>query len=127
MWENVTLEAKNILTAFLHKNEYNNYAGVWNKVVEEQKSNLTTVTEIAKKYADEKKLDKIFVDYINWNVFGAAMESHYIKINEDIPIFFKYLLEIYAQGNVPCGWKGKVKEILGGIPIDLSVGTLLVY
>jgi len=126
-WENFTLEARNRLTAFLHKNNCEDYARKWNRIVDTQKNNLVTIENTAKKFANEKKLEKVFVSDVNWNVLGAAMESYYIKINENIPVFFKYLLEVYERGNIPCGWAGKEPENYGCMPIDISDGLLLVY
>lgn len=138
-WENFTLEARNRLTEFLQKRERGSYSGHWNKITDTNKSKLKVVEKIAREYADKNKLDKVFVDDINWNVLGASMEDHYYSINSGIPIFFKYLMEIYSQGNVPCGVIGEIvdelspyginimDEVFSGKQIDFSQFTLLVY
>ncbi|GAB0171114.1 hypothetical protein LSPCS325_45510 [Lysinibacillus sp. CTST325] len=125
-WEQLTLEARNRLTTFLHKYNMNEYRR-WNEITGYYKGNLNTVTETIKNYADLNGLGKMFVDDVLWIVFGAAMENHYLSINRKIPVFFKYLIDVYSVGNIPCGWIGEIKEDYTGAPIDLSKGTLKVY
>jgi len=126
-WENATLEARNRLTAFLHERESRKYNDDWNKVTEIHKSNLKGIEDIAKKFATENGIGKILVDDVLWNVLGASMEDYYFPINRKIPVFFKYLMEIYSQGNIPCGIIGEIEEVFGGKQIDFSQFTLLVY
>lgn len=125
-WEDLTMEARNRLTVFLNKNNRNNYQD-WNKIAEIKKSNLKHVESITKEFAEKNELGKIIVDDVLWNILGAAMENHYFSINKKIPIFFQYLLEIYSQGNIPCGLIGEVEEDFGGKQINFSGYTILVY
>jgi len=125
-WEDLTLEARNRLTVFLHKNNRNDYQN-WNRITDFNKSNLKYIETTAKKFVEKNNLDKSIIDDVLWNVLGAAMENNYILINKRIPIFFKYLLEVYSQGNIPCGLIGEVKEDFDGRQINFSDYTLLVY
>ncbi|KAF2334674.1 hypothetical protein [Flavobacterium ginsenosidimutans] len=125
-WEDLTMEARNRLTVFLHKNNRNDYQD-WNRITEINKSNLKQIETTAKFFVEKNNLDKSIIDDVLWNVLGAAMEDHYILINKRIPIFFNYLLEIYSQGNIPCGLIGEVKEDFDGNSIDFSDFTILVY
>ncbi|RUT70567.1 hypothetical protein D0817_08815 [Flavobacterium cupreum] len=125
-WEDFTLEAKNRLTVFLHRNNQNDYQD-WNKIAEIVKKNLKPTEEIAEKFIEKNKLNKSIVDDVLWNIHGAAMENHYFSMNKKIPVFFKYLLEIYSAGNIPCGLIGEFKEDFDGKQIDFSDYTLLVY
>lgn len=125
-WEDLTLEARNRLTVFLNNKNRNNYQD-WNKITEIQKNNLKFVEEITKEFVEKNKLSKAIVDDVLWNVLGAAMENYYFSINKKIPFFFKYLLEIYSHGNIPCGFIGEIDEDFEGKQIDFSNYTLLVY
>ncbi|MCP2026342.1 hypothetical protein L1276_001486 [Flavobacterium sp. HSC-32F16] len=125
-WEDLTMEARNRLTIFLHNEDRNNYQN-WNKITEIKKRNLQQVEDIVKEFAKINKLDQNIVDDVLWNMLGAAMENYYFSINKKIPIFFQYLLEIYSQGNIPCGLIGEVKEDFKGKQINFSDYTLLVY
>ena len=126
-WENATLEARNRLTAFLHESESRKYNEDWNKVTEIHKSKLKWIENIAKKFAEENGIGKVLIDDILWNVLGASMEEYYFSINQKVPIFFKYLMEVYSQGNIPCGIIGEIEEVFNGRQIDFSQFTLLVY
>lgn len=125
-WEDSTMEARNRLTVFLNKNNRNDYQDR-NKITENKKSNLEQIKEIVEKFIEENKFDKIIVDDILWNILGAAMEDYYAAVNKKIPIFFKYILKIYSEGNIPCGLIGEIKEDFDGKQIDFSNCTLLVY
>lgn len=125
-WQSAILEARNRLTVFLHQREKKHYSD-WNKITEKHKANLVDVDDIAGAFADKNKLDKNFVDTIRWNILAASMEDYYFSINKEIPIFFKYLIDIYARGNVPCGIKGEIEESLNVSQVDFSKFTLLVY
>lgn len=126
LWEDLTLEARNRLTTFLHKHNMNEYQR-WNEVTKYYKENLITLTETIKSYADKHDLGKPFVDDVSWIVLSAAMENHYLSINKKIPIFFKHLVDVYSAGNIPCGWIGEIKEDYTGAPIDLAKGVLKIY
>ena len=126
-WDDAILEAQNRLTSFLHKREHRRYNEDWNKITLAHKEKLKSVEKIAKEFADQHGLGKDFVDSILWNVLGASMEEYYYSINRKIPIFFKYLMEIYSRGNLPCGIVGEIEEEFSGKQIDFSQFTLLVY
>jgi hypothetical protein len=106
VWEDTTLEARNILTEFLHNKHMNDYRN-WNKVTDEAKAFLeNSIKPKIIKFKDENNLDKIFVDCVMWDLLGAIMEFYYRKC-KDRPEFFGELLKIYENGNFPCGWEGK--------------------
>lgn len=125
-WENTTLEARNRLTIFLHKNNMDDYRQ-WNKVTDYYKENFDQLTKVIKEYANINGFGKEVIDDISWNILGAAMENHYLSVNKKIPIFFKYMMDVYAAGHIPCGWIGEVEENYKGAPIDFSKGILKVY
>jgi len=115
IWEDVTLEARNNLTEFLHNKYINDYIN-WNKVTDEAKTFLeNSIKPKIIKFKDENNLDKIFVDCVMWDLLGAIMEFHYRKC-KNRPEFFGKLLKIYENGNFPCGWEGNYPK-----------GKLIVY
>jgi len=102
LWEETTLEARNVLTEFLHNKYINDYIN-WNKVADEAKNFLeNSIKPQIVKFKDENNLDKIFVDCVMWDLLGAIMEYYYQKC-KNRPEFFGKLLNIYESGNFPCG------------------------
>lgn len=105
-WENTTLEASNILTAFLHQNARSRYQD-WNKTVRIAKEHcINPLTEtVWLPFSREHSLDITFIDCVRWDVLGAIMEHVYSNVRER-PTFFLHLLSFYKAGHFPCGWVG---------------------
>lgn len=105
-WEETTLEARNMLTEFLH-NKYQKDYSKWNVHAKEGKifleKNIIPKIEL---YCKQNNLDKVFIDCVEWDLLGVIMESYYCKIKNK-PTFFEELFKIYENGNFPCGWVGK--------------------
>jgi phosphopantetheinyl transferase (holo-ACP synthase) len=127
-WESATLEASNKLTRFLWVHEQKHY-DKWNEIAKANKSKLTSLEAIAKDFADKNGVGKIFTDCILWDVLFASMEEYYYSINRKIPVFFKHLMTIYEQGNIPCGVivNPEIKNRWEWPQTDFSQFTLLVY
>ena len=105
-WKNMTLDAKNILTLYLH-NHYRDEYQLWNTLVNKSNEKLSFIDDISTKFSDDNNLGKKFISDIRWNIGVYAMEEYYRQIIPDIPIFFRYLFEVYKNGNVPCGYLGR--------------------
>ena len=94
------------------------------------RANSDLFEDISKGFAQKNGVGKTFVDSVNWDIFVASMEDYYFALlrqNRKMPLFFSYLLEVYARGNVPCGIIGEIKEEFGGKQVDFSQFILLVY
>jgi hypothetical protein len=114
-WEDVTLEAQNNLTVFLHI-KYRSEYEEWNNIVVESKKYLKAdVIPKLSLIREENNLDEGFVNTVTWDILGAMMENAY-KGCKNRPIFFLDLLTIYEKGKFPCGWEGNWPE-----------GKLIVY
>lgn len=105
VWENTTLEARNQLSSFLYK-RYLTQFSEWNKISKEARAfvdakvvpNLTSVK-------GNFSIDDKFIQLIRWDILHAIMEHTYTEC-KNTPIFYLHLLDIYEQGNIPCGWRG---------------------
>lgn len=135
-WEDTTLEARNRLTAFLSLQEIEAQKQGqqcdmpdWNEITMLHKSKLIPVEEKAIDFANKNNIGKIFRDCVMWDILAASMEDYYYAINQNIPIFFKYLMMIYDKGNVPCGVITVPKRIKHWEwqKVDLSQFTFMVY
>lgn len=104
-WEDTTLEARNMLTGYLHKHHNARYQQ-WNKITEAGREFLEA--EIEPKlvaFQEQHNLDKAFLDTVRWDLLGAIMEDAYRDC--DLPtLFFHDLLKVYEAGHFPCGWEG---------------------
>lgn len=113
-WEDVTLEAQNRLTSFLHEKYRSQYAE-WNQIVKEAKAIMEmTVRPALQGVCLTYGLGKNFVDSVEWDILGAVMEKVYSVRGR--PTFALDLLAVYQSGNFPCGWEGEWPE-----------GRLIVY
>ena len=115
-WENVTLEARNQLTVWLHFNDKANYQN-WNKIVDAHKSTTlnSLIAEHIIPFQLNHNLDATFVHCVQWDILGALMENSFLKSGHHA-FFFLDLLIVYEAGHFPCGWEGEFPN-----------GSLLVY
>ena len=116
-YDDITLEARNRLTVFLHlhaRSEYQN----WNKITEAAKEQCITplAQSIWKPFGYERGLPEGVAGHVQWDVLAAIMEHEY-RHHSGRPAFFLHLLSLYRAGHFPCGWEG------GPFPH----GTLLVF
>ncbi len=105
-WEDVTLEARNLLTEFLHAKHRVEYQR-WNTIAEEAERRIITPLRdrFWQPFADENTLGQSFLDCVSWDVMAAVMEHEY-RGSRGRPDFFLGLLEVYRAGFFPCGWSG---------------------
>ena len=61
------------------------------------------VTAKIKIIEEKNDLGTVFIDCVKWDILGAIVENEYKKCGK-IPMFFLKLLDIYENGNFPCGW-----------------------
>ncbi|MGC5327303.1 hypothetical protein [Brevibacillus sp. SYSU BS000544] len=104
-WENTSMEARNILSSFLHKRYLSQYSN-WNKISKEARAFVNSKVEhqligLIENYSIDEKIIQI----IKWDLLNAIIEHSY-KDCKNRPTFFLYLLDVYEQGNFPCGWRG---------------------
>ena len=103
-WVNTTLEARNILTSFLHKNAPSRYQN-WNKITRIAKEDC--IQRLAETvwipFAKDHSLGITFVDCVRWDILGAIMEHEYSNVPKR-PTFFLQLLSVYSAGHFACGW-----------------------
>ena len=105
-WENKRIEENGDITVFLCVNHKKIYNEQWNKKVAAVK---TLIIPTVDSHIECLKIDgemlKIFRNNIRYDIVGIAMAlifSEYIKSD-----FYLRLLQIYKNGHLPCGWKGK--------------------
>ncbi|HEX3047587.1 MAG TPA: hypothetical protein VHY08_22740 [Bacillota bacterium] len=114
VWENIQIEAGNILTIALHDNWRDKYR-MWNEITDQAKELLNAgVTPVITEFVNCHQLDIAVLHSIQWDILSAMMEhtySPYVK-----PGFYTELLKVYEAGHFPCGWKRKWPG-----------GTLLIY
>jgi hypothetical protein len=105
-WEDVTLEARNQLTGFLSRHHPDRHVA-WNQITDAAKSAVVTplATRVWQPFAERHGLDKVFVDFVSWDVLAAIMEHEYRDCTGR-PVFFLHLLDVYRAGHFPCGWAG---------------------
>ncbi|MDO7907607.1 hypothetical protein Q5741_14450 [Paenibacillus sp. JX-17] len=114
-WEEVTLEARNTLTSFLHKRYVSQY-NEWNTLAKEVKAFMDQEVESKIRQASETyQLGPVWLDGVRWDVLNVIMELSYASLRHT-PVFFARLLEVYEMGHLPCGWQGEWPE-----------GKLIVY
>jgi hypothetical protein len=115
-WGDVTLEAQNQLTLWLHLNARDRYRK-WNEIVCSHKE--STVTPLSEKvltpFQTQQGLDAAVVQCATWDMLGALMENTYMNCGHSA-FFFLELLLVYEAGHFPCGWLG-----------DWPHGKLIVY
>lgn len=114
LWENVQIEARNILTVALHDN-WPDKDRLWNEITDQAKELLNLgVTPAITEFVNRRQLDIAVLHSVRWDILAAMMEhaySPYVK-----PGFYTELLKVYEAGHFPCGWKGKWPD-----------GNLLIY
>ncbi|WNS43299.1 hypothetical protein [Paenibacillus sp. MMS20-IR301] len=104
-WDNTTLEARNILTVFLH-NKYSDKYQEWNNIARDASGYIeSSLSSGLESYREQYNLDNIFVNCVKWDVLNAIMEYTYYNCKK-LPLFFLDLLLVYENGNFPCGWDG---------------------
>lgn len=106
-WEDVTLEARNRLTVFLHTHHRDDYRN-WNAITIAAKQRVVTqlMDRVWLPFAEQNGFGKVLVDCVSWDVMAAIMEHEYRDcLNR--PEFFLHLLQVYRAGHFPCGWSGE--------------------
>ncbi|CQR59041.1 hypothetical protein [Paenibacillus riograndensis] len=104
-WDNMKLNVRNDLTLALHEQFREEYRE-WNKITLEVKKMLGEgVLKDIHYYVMKNKLSPNVYESIEWDLITILMEHAYSSLVK--PGFYFQLLEIYEQGHVPCGWKGK--------------------
>lgn len=103
-WENATLDARNILTAYLsayHPLEDR----CWNSLAINARNFIREKVVPRIEIAFDGTLPKKCTNVIEWDIHSAIMEDAYAFLNHP-SIFFSQLLQIYEAGHLPCGWVG---------------------
>ncbi len=115
-WENTTLDARNALSVFLHKN-FNRKFQLWNEIAEVAKRCCVEPLSagVWRQFAQSHDLEDAFVHAVQGDVLAAIMEHEY-RDCPGAPRFFLHLLDVYRRGHIPCGWAG-----------TWPTGKLLVY
>lgn len=104
-YENVELEAQNLLTEALCFKYPHRYHGKWNPLIDDIKARLLPmISEKTFVVAEENQLPDAFEHEVQWCVLGACMESDYSDIVA--PRFFTDWIQWYLKGHFPCGWRG---------------------
>jgi len=104
-WGNFQLEKRNDLTSFLNRTRENELTE-WNTITRGIKNYLEDgiFKNIEQKLNDSDLPDSI-LDSVRWDILSYCQEVAYKKYN--IPTFYSNLISIYANGHLPCGYKGK--------------------
>jgi len=110
-WEDVTLEAANQLTEFLHDKFRAQYQH-WSRIADSVKSDFlkdfsdATLLPAQQRWA----LPVSFIHCVQWDVLHIAMEYKYREYSGRPSFFTSQLLPIYESGHYPCGWAGAWPE-----------------
>lgn len=104
-YQNILIEMRNILSEKLCFSFRERFR-LWNGLASElrpiivkilEKSNIPLIIK-------EKKLPKVFIDSVRWDISAACMELEYADC---VPSrFFTEKMEWYLAGHFPCGWEG---------------------
>lgn len=113
-WENIVLDFEGDITSELCKRQINglgNEYSEWNNLVKDFKINyLPSLEKNWNSILENKGLNiKCVLDDIKSNVLLIAVLYTYRDIIE-VPKFFQEMLDIYKDGHLPCGWKGKKEK-----------------
>lgn len=103
-WENATIEAGNEITGYLAKKHSREYQE-WNSLVREAKDIINKEIIPLMKIVDGIDAN-IILDNVKWDLVNYLMEDAYKEYLKG-DLFFEFLLEIYEDGHIPCGWEGK--------------------
>lgn len=111
-WENICLEERGNLTAYLscnHKDKYKH----WNYEVEIiKKEYLPQIRERLEKNVKEhnfsEEISKELLNEISFNIISIFMADFYSEYYQCA--FYENVLKIYLTGQLPCGWDGKYPE-----------------
>ena len=106
-WEDITLEARNRLTVFLHTHHRDDYRD-WNLITVRAKDRVVTplIDRVWRPFAERHGFGKVLVDCVSWDVLSAIMEHEY-RDCPGRPEYFLHLLQVYRAGHFPCGWSGE--------------------
>lgn len=107
-WENVCLEERGSLTAYLacnHKEKYREWNDKVNFIKKEYLPSI--ICNIDLNMIEDQYKKEVLSD-INFNVISIFMVHFYSDYFHSI--FFNNLLKIYLAGQLPCGWEGKHPE-----------------
>jgi hypothetical protein len=110
-WENLTLDARNGLTAFLHEHANREYQH-WNEIAKRARDDVIKPLETGAwvPYINANHLDIKVLHCLQWDVLAALMESAYRQVRKKVPDFFSRLIVVYESGHFPCGWSGDWPE-----------------
>ena len=100
-WENITLEATNNLNDFLSDKRVKQYDH-YNEIVEEFKSRLDFIDALSQDF--ENKFLFNIRSSLEWDILHYCLERVYLNNNNHVPLFFNELMNIYKNGNIPCGF-----------------------
>lgn len=113
-WSNMVLDYSNDVTAQLCKRQINgsgNEYGKWNDLVSDFKTNHINILKEKWQVALEKYglNNESVISDVSMNILTIAVVNAYKDIAE-ISDFFIELFQIYKDGYLPCGWKGKKND-----------------
>ena len=105
-WENICLEACNMLTGYLAKNNPDIFNGYWNIAVRQIKN--TVIPKIIDKLQTKvpiSGLPQSSIEYVTMDIISMIMVLSYRSYYHSE--FYEDMYIIYKNGHFPCGWLGK--------------------
>jgi len=103
-WEDVTLQASNVITGYLEKRQSSKYQ-CFNGLVRKAKEIIDI--EIMPIIKNPTTLDDdILINNVKWDLVSFLAEETY-KAYLPNERFFERLTVIYENGHIPCGWEGQ--------------------
>ncbi|MEG0153528.1 MAG: hypothetical protein RR744_10225 [Cellulosilyticaceae bacterium] len=108
-WENICLEEINNITGYLsveHSDEYNLF---WNQLVKEIKEDvIPQIKSQLEMLLSSGKITESIVDSVLFDMVNIVMSFTYSTyISSE---FYVKMYEVYSNGHLPYGWKGKYPE-----------------
>ncbi|WP_313183213.1 hypothetical protein [Lacrimispora sp.] len=105
-WENICLEERGNITAYLAINNKKEYNKNWNQLVKKVKLEvLPQIVEKIKEGICIKSLPESIIDDLKFNLITILISDIFSDYYSSE--FYHQLYQIYISGHLPCGWDGE--------------------
>jgi hypothetical protein len=112
-WTIARAEAKNGLTAFLTKADYDAYGVSWNAMARTARTLIErSLTGRMRQSALAVGLSESVLPPVILDAVMIVLERSYSAFHP--PVFFGHLLSLYQAGRLPCGWDGDLESFPQG-------------
>lgn len=126
-WENFILYARNRLSWYIqsfHKEE----SRKWNEISTKARLDYKSFEPVIIELADKNNIDQDLLASLKSIIISYSIEQHYFYyLDNNIPIQFDAIMNVYRSGHIPCGWEGPLPKNEGYDAIDFNTGKLLIW